>query len=471
MKRIIEISAVFALMLSALFSCEKPDFSEGQEDQVNGLMNVVLKIPGNPVEYSAVKKGPYDEGEEIQVKLPTSEDAPLDVTHLYCTVSVEHNCFVNPPVGRIIDFTEPYAIEVTDALGNVHHNTIRVIPVPPKTRFEEVWTKTDLEMGIPSRNNMGMAMNDKYMAVLEWGAGIGPNFHLFDYKTGTKIKTVNTPDRFMFRVRTDDAGHFVASTCNEKDSGVGFSAYVYNDEKGTFKPLLNFMPDEGCPLQLGLGMSVVGDITKGTSYIYATGADAMEIYWWELRDGLQITVPSKPNVMRFGPAKTNWYMSQVQRMSIAEDSEMYISYLHMGGNEKEGGSAFQHFTPDMEITTMNPLNHMYKIMDFKVFNLDNDVFMVSNQQGFISWDYNKLRVYEITDKSMMELVPEDDGYKDFLVFDEVGWGIVNYNKIGNVDVEIEETPTGYDVWIGLNSFGFEASTSMQKMYKMTYYRQ
>ena len=471
MKRSYKITAVLALMAATLFSCEKPDFSEGRNDQVDGLMNVTLKIPGNPVEYTAVKKGPYEEGEEILVKLPTSDDAPLDVTKIYCTVSVEHNCFVNPPVGKILDFTEPYPIEVTDALGNVHHNTIRVLPVPPKTRFENVWTKTDLEMGIPSRSNMGMAMNDKYMAVLEWGAGIGPNFHLFDYKTGTRVKTINTPNIYMFRVRTDDAGHFVVATCNEKGSNIGFNVYVYDDETESFKVLLNYLPEHGCPLQLGLGMSVVGDVTKGKSYVYATGADGMNIYWWELKDGLQITHPDKPNVMRYGPAKTNWYQSQVQRMSIEDDSDMYISYLHMGGNDKEGGSAFQLFTPEMDITTMNQLNHMYKILDFKVFTLDDDIFLVTNQQGFISWDYNKLRVYEITDKHMMELVPEDEGYKDFMVFDEVGWGIVNYNKIGNVDVEVEETPTGYDVWIGLNSFGFEASTSMQKMYKMTYYRQ
>ena len=31
-------------------------------------MNVTIKIPGNPAEYSATKKGPYEENEEITVK-------------------------------------------------------------------------------------------------------------------------------------------------------------------------------------------------------------------------------------------------------------------------------------------------------------------------------------------------------------------------------------------------------------------
>ena len=59
------IVCVFILPLA---SCESPDLSEGRNDQVNGLLNVTIRIPGNAIEYNAEKKGPYNEGEEIVVK-------------------------------------------------------------------------------------------------------------------------------------------------------------------------------------------------------------------------------------------------------------------------------------------------------------------------------------------------------------------------------------------------------------------
>ena len=44
------IVCVFILPLA---SCESPDLSEGRNDQVNGLLNVTIRIPGNAIEYNA----------------------------------------------------------------------------------------------------------------------------------------------------------------------------------------------------------------------------------------------------------------------------------------------------------------------------------------------------------------------------------------------------------------------------------
>ena len=97
MKLLNKLTILACLFIGALASCESPDLAEGRTDQVNGLLNVTIKIPGNPAEYSATKKGPYEENEEITVKVPTTDDAPLDLTRLMCTVSLEHNCYTLIP--------------------------------------------------------------------------------------------------------------------------------------------------------------------------------------------------------------------------------------------------------------------------------------------------------------------------------------------------------------------------------------
>ena len=49
--------------------------------------------------------------------------------------------YIMPGGGGEMDFTNPYPITVVDALGNKHHNTIRVVPTPPKTKYAKLWEK------------------------------------------------------------------------------------------------------------------------------------------------------------------------------------------------------------------------------------------------------------------------------------------------------------------------------------------
>ena len=84
LNRIAATACLFGAVL--LVSCESPDLSTAHESQVNGLLNVTIQIPDNPTEFYATKKGPYEEGEEITVKVPTTDEDPLDVSRLICTV-------------------------------------------------------------------------------------------------------------------------------------------------------------------------------------------------------------------------------------------------------------------------------------------------------------------------------------------------------------------------------------------------
>ena len=93
MKLLNKLTILACLFIGALASCESPDLAEGRTDQVNGLLNVTIKIPGNPAEYSATKKGPYEENEEITVKPGESDPVkPGD-----CSGEP-----VNPPTGAAV---------------------------------------------------------------------------------------------------------------------------------------------------------------------------------------------------------------------------------------------------------------------------------------------------------------------------------------------------------------------------------
>lgn len=472
MKFIKNIIAAVCLIPAFLTSCESVDLSEGRQNQVNGLLNVTIQIPGSSVEYYATKKGPYTEGEEIQVKVPTTEENPLDVSRLLCTVSVEHNCFVDPPIGGELDFTEPFPISVIDVNGTRHNNTIRILPTPPKTTFSKLWSKNCVDLGVASRNNSGVAVNDKYLAVQEYNGKL----YFYELETGAFVKAVNPASTFMMKVDVDDAGHFV--TARENIYGAGFMVFLYDEATEQHNLLLNYTAGAGCPADLGYEMSVIGDVTKGKAFIYGMAPNSMYVYYWELKDGQLVTPAEKPNTIRYGAAKQNWNLAQIQRASLDDNSDHYISYfINSAADQKDEnnpnklGSRFDIFSPAMEISQLNPANHAYKILDFKVFNVDGDTFLVTNEQGYVAWGNSKIHVFEITNRGMMELKPGDDGYTKFLLFSSDEIAPVNYNKWGDVSVSKKATDTGYDIYIAASVVGFEPTQSTVRVYKMKYFRQ
>ena len=357
LNRIAATACLFGAVL--LVSCESPDLSTAHESQVNGLLNVTIQIPDNPTEFYATKKGPYEEGEEITVKVPTTDEDPLDVSRLICTVSVEHNCYVVPGVGGEMDFTEPYKITVIDALGNRHNNTIRVVPTPPKTKFSKVWEKNCTDLGLASRNNTGLAIYGQYLAVQEYNGPI----YLYDMKTGAAVKTIDAARSFMMKARTDDAGHLITS--RENIYGAGFMVFYYSEADQEHKLLLDYTAGDGCPGDLGYNMSVAGDVTSGTAYIYGTGPNDMTIYYWKLQDGQLVTPANQPNKLRYGPAGSSWTAAPaIQRASLADDSDHYISYTKwVNGNSDEAlKSRFNIFTTSMEVTALNAAAHEYRLL-------------------------------------------------------------------------------------------------------------
>lgn len=471
MKILNKIVMVICSLGVGLASCESPDLETGRIVQVNGLLNVTIQTPDSPIEYYATEKGPYEENEEIIVKVPTTDEEPLDLTRLICSVSLEHNCYVETKLGGEMNFSEPYRITVVDALGNKHNNTIRIVPTPPKTKFSKAWEKNCSDLGLVSRNNTGIAMNDRYLAIQEYDGPI----YLYNIKTGAFVKNINAARSFMMKIRTDDAGHFV--TARENIYSAGFMVFYYSEEEAEHKLLLDFTNSDGCPEDLGYNMSVIGDVTKGKSYIYGTGPNDMTIYYWELMDGQLLTPANLPNKLRYGPAGSAWTAAPaIQRASLDSDSEHYISYTKwVNGNDSEAlKSRFNLFKPTMEVTALHPDNHDYRLLGFNVFDVEGEKYLAIADQGADPWagGGSTLKVFDITNESKLELSPKDDGYGDFCIFssDLSGW-IQNYFVWGDIAVHKEETSTGYDVYIATSVVGFDLEQSTVRMYKMSYFRQ
>lgn len=386
-------------------------------------------------------------------------------------VNVEHNCYVTPAVGGEMDFTNPYPITVVDALGNKHHNTIRVVPTPPKTKYAKLWEKNAALLNMSS-NTTGLAFYQNYLAIQEYNAPI----KLYDRNSGEFVKEIPAASTFMMRARTDDAGHLI--TNRENVYGAGFMVYYYSEETQEHINLLNWTADAGCPDDLGYNMSVKGDVTKGVAYIYGMCPHNMEIYYWKLEDGQLVTPDAKPNVLRYGPAGGDWTSApMIQRATLEDDSKHYIAYNRYSGATGDDAAykaKFSMFTPAYEITSLNQDNHEYRILGFNVFNIENETYLALNDQQADTWSggVSTLSVYDITDPSKMELGPDDAGYDKFCLF-RGEWSpyATSYNSWGDLTTAIVPTDTGYDIYIATCVIGGDTSQTTIRMYKMTWYRQ
>ncbi len=125
----------------------------------------------------------------------------------------------------------------------------------------------------------------------------------------------------------------------------------------------------------------------------------------------------------------------------------------------------------MEINELNPQNHSYKILDFKVFTVNDDIFLATIEQNYTAWSNAKVQVFEITNRNKMELTAEDAGYDELCLFTGDEIAPTNYNRWGDIAVYKEQTATGYDVYIASTVVGYDATESRIRMYKMSYYPQ
>lgn len=441
--------------LAYLSSCEKVDLHKGADPLGKGLLNFSIQIPGQATEYSA-NAGPYDEGDTIVVDVPSTEDDPLDVTKLKPLASLENNSRMEPALTGLMDFKKPVPITVVTGDGARKHYFVKVVPKLPRTLFKKNWFMTNEVLGIKKTNLTGMAVVGDNLLIADF-ASAEVGIKVYDKKTGAFKKNIANPFSAEpgNQVVADDGGHFVAGTINYYKNG--FRLYLYDDINSQPQQLIYYADAQGCPEDLGRKVSVIGDLKHGKAFVYATAWNLNKYYYWEYNDG--VPVSAAPTIVTYSAASKPWNFASIERKSLADNSDHYIA--HWRADE---GSTFSLFNSQMSILSMDKKNHEHKILDFEIFQFKGRTLMAAITQGEVAWDAEYIQVYDITNPNDMKLVKESPGYSNFNLFQSEAYGGVNYNKFGDIAVDIQ----GHNVFIyasmasyDLDGYGGVLSYKMQ----------
>lgn len=452
-----------AVLLCCMMACEQVDLTKGVTQQ-RGLLNFSVSIPGQSIEYPATLAGPYANGDTITVRVPSTEENPLDVTKLKPFASLGNNSVIAPALGSVIDFTKPVPVQVTDGSGSVFNYFVKVVPTLPKTVFSKQWFKTAAALGIKRTNVSGLTVVGDYLLVADFNGGstgIDNGIRVLNKTTGELVKSIAPPTTYCMQVVADDANHFIINRYNIYSAG--FMVYYYEDVDSAPKLLLNYTAAQGCPVNLGRKVSVIGNLKSGKAFVYATTNGNNLIHYWEFLDG--VPVKTEPGVIRYS-ASNAWTYAHVQRKSLDDNSSHYLTYCNYLSSDPNltEGSRFVSFNPDMEVNTLAKQNYYYKVLGFDVFKVDGTEYSAMLTQGYWAWDATHLKVFETADQSKFNLVPGADGYSNFMLFESDAYGGTNYNRYGDIVADVR----GNEVYFYASMATNDANTSGIMVYRMKY---
>ncbi len=444
-------------------SCEKVDLRKGQL-QEKGLLNFSVSIPGQATEYSATIAGPYKDGDTVYVKVPTTEEAPLNVTALKPKASLENNSRMIPALNGTVDFSKPLEVTVINGAGESRKHIIKVVPTLPRTTFSKSWFKNSQDLGVLRTNIPGIAVVDNNLLVADFNAGstvLEAGVKVYDRTTGTFKKNIAPPTTYCMQVVADDAEHFIVNRYNIYSAG--FVVYRYDNIDAAPVQILNYTAAQGCPVNLGRKVTVKGNIKQGRAFVYATTNGNNDIYYWQFQDG--VPVNNLPTILKYAGAPA-WTFANVERKSLDDNSDHYLTYCNYVSPDASlaQGSRFLQFNTSMDVIQMNTQNHYYKILDFEVFEIGKTVFMAALTQGYYAWDATHIKVYDITDPEKMKLVSGAEGYTDFMLFTSEAYGGTNYNRWGDIAVSVNGNTIDIYGSMATNA----ASTAGVMAYRMKY---
>ncbi len=453
----------WVLMLCGVVSCEQVDLKEGVTTQ-QGLLNFSISIPGEAIEYPAATPGPYKSGDTIVVRVPSTEESPLNTTRLKPFASIGHNSVIEPALGGEMDLSKPLAIRVTDGNGVVSNYFVKVVPTLPKTVFSKMWFKNATELGIKRTNISGLTVVGDYLLVADFNGGtvgVDNGIRVLNKSTGELVKSIAPPTTYCMQVTADDAGHFIINRYNIYSAG--FMVYYYEDVDSAPKLLLNYTAAAGCPVNLGRKVSVIGNLKSGRAYVYATTNGNNLIHYWEFLDG--VPVKTEPTIIRYAAAEP-WTYAHVKRKSLDAVSEHYLTFCNYNASDPNllQGSRFVSFSNDMEVTPMAKQNHYYKVLGFDVFKIGGEEYTTMLTQGYWAWDATHLKVFETDNPANFSKTPGAEGYSSFMLFESEAYGGTNYNRYGDVVAEVR----GNDVYFYASMATNAAGNAGVMVYRMRY---
>ncbi|MGM9752877.1 MAG: hypothetical protein ACI3ZK_02340 [Candidatus Cryptobacteroides sp.] len=457
------------LMAFAAVSCTEPKVDTPKGD---GLLNFIVKIPDEPGEYSATKKGPYAPGEEIVVQIPSSYENPVDITALEAYASFDNDCYADPAVPSIIDFTEPYTINVVLADGSIQTNTIRIEFVYPRIKVEKLWTKDNNALQCQYTHWLNLAVDDKYVYVLDAVQNVGDKIKILDRLTGETVKEIDTPTSLIAQIHIDAGGRLIATRYNMY--GAGFRLYIYDPDSNSWSdPVIDYLTDETIglylPEDLGERASLVGDLKKGKAYVYATAPNSSNYYCWEFNDG----VPSKePEIKRYAGVKEDWTKCMVKRVSTEPDANLYFGYTKYTGVEETCYAGFDMVTPGMDVYSISQENYGPRVLNYQPFTVNGENWLaLAYQCTYTRWSGSRLAIFDVNNLDNWTMLPEDDGYMfNFRLYNSDDWGGTNYEQ--NAGMAVYTTDDAAFIYVSASAKGGDPvednTRSGVTCYKMTY---
>lgn len=430
---------MLAIGVGLLSSCEEPQYQEAEDIYETPLLNFVVKKIGESSEYRSLQAGPFYNGDTLYIDIPTTEEDPVDLSRLNGYASLANDAMVVPGIPGEMDFTNVVNIDVLDRSGEAYTYHIKVVPVLPKTVFKNIWFKNATTLNILRTNISGMAVYGDRLYVADFNvwdvADVTSGVKVFNKSTGELEKIIPAPTTFTHKVCVDEAGHVLVNRYNIY--GAGFMLYLYETIDSEPELILNYAAPDGCPDYLGENVNVIGNLKTGKAYVYATTGGSDTFYYWEFNDGVPTDVI--PQSIKYASAGGAWAFANMQRASMDAEADQYLTFFSTDGvdENREQGSRFDILTSGFDVIRMDPANHDYKILDFKVFAMQDDRYLAILQQGFWPWDAFSVKVFEITEEGNLSLEPGDDGYDSFSIFTSGIYGGINYNKWGDIDVYVE----------------------------------
>ena len=435
------LTALAALAVVSITSCKpEEDFTGPAGD---GLLNFTVMIPDQDGEYSATKKGPYEDGETIYIEVPTTYENPVDLTVLEAYASFDNNCHAEPSVPSIIDLSKPYTITVVDGQGNTKTHYIEVRLVYPRVMVKESWRQDNYALQLQYTHGMSMAVNADNIYILDAIQNVGNTIKVYKRSDGTFVEDIVFPEdiSYIHQINFDDAGRLVCTRHNMY--GAGFRLYLYDLKTKTWEgPVIDYVPAaEGEPVlpglengntELGWRTTLIGDMKQGKAYVYTTTKPGgQEYYMWEFNDGTPVS--NNPTVNRYSNAREAWTYAVVRRCSLEADSDHYIAYVNTDGSTYSETS-FEQFTTTGDVITMNPANFGMRILDFNTFTVNGEEWLaLTYQDSETRYSGTHLAVYDITDREQWSMTPEDPGYNfTFRFFNSSAFGGTNYESLGSV---------------------------------------
>ena len=206
----------------------------------------------------------------------------------------------------------------------------------------------------------------------------------------------------------------------------------------------------------GRKVRIIGNLKEGKAYVYATVAGYLwgtqignaQYCVWEFENGIvKDEVPTIVNY--FGT--TGWWSASVQQLSL-DDPTLYVMYnneLNYPSDpidtwEKITPAAhFEYYTPGsgVEPVKLNALNHKYRILDNRVFEVNGAKLMAILHQSYSSAGNMSLKIMDITDPNRLSMKPGDTNYDKFAFFESalVSSKPNNDARYGSVAIDVQNS--------------------------------